>query len=254
MKKPEISRRRFLQYSALSVGALSLNPTSGESAVEARAVEAGRLPHPQGGSNVISYIPHLNIPDGDLSMLKSPNVWVSTDDSKVKFETPLVDGKTYYPVARISNEGFAPVFNALVNFYVPGPRLIPLPAVYSAIVLVPIPALPSSGALPPDVFRRDMVLHQTVPVNIPAKGMVDVLCPAPWTVDVARGLRVQTRLALVQTFRVRIVVECFDPLTDPLSEVNPTKFNVNTDRHVAANEFLVRRFNFNLNPFLLPLP
>jgi hypothetical protein len=248
MKKPAISRRQFLQYTAISAGALSFGNTFGEQMAEARAVEISGLGPPQGG-NPITYIPHLNVPDDAEMMLKSPSIWVAANTDKVAFgdriQTPLTDGNKYYIVAQVRNEGFAPVFNALVNFYVTGPS--PLFISSSARTKVPISWLPSSGRLPPDVSREHMALLRTVPVNIPAKGMADVICPVPWAVNVGEGFR-EGRAGIpifsIQTFLVRIVVECFDPLTDPLSGASPTKFNVNTDRHVAANEFLVRRYSF----------
>jgi hypothetical protein len=201
-----LSRRRLLQLGALGAGsALLAERALGRPFATALA---GLCPNPES-----SYLPLLAIDPGPLgdpfSPFLSPAIRLTgTPDGSTPGQ-PAGAPVSLYPVVTVQNQGTAPVFNAMVNFYsFSFPSLVDL-----------------SPFAPVAVTRADATFLATQLVAISPRTSQVVISP---TILFFPGV----------PFSTEVIVECFDPLTDPIRNPGPS-FNLGSDRHAAARIFTV---------------
>lgn len=192
-----VSRRQFLTYAAIGAGSLSLGglPTF---AAEPTSIASAC-------SSTKFFLPQLEIqhgPKGKGGFLASPDIWATeVPDVNAPPVTELDFTRTYFVVTRIHNRGTAPVFNATVNFH------------HACTLCFPL------GSFVPGAFlRTGAIALDTQYVSIESRSDRRVVCPVPF------GFFIHG---------TALIVECFDPLTDPPAPPFDF-FNFGSDRHVAA--------------------
>jgi hypothetical protein len=199
---PEAGQSRddlqFLRYTAVGAGALAIGgpAVAGSLAAANEKILCSRKTF---------FVPFLEIVNatGPSVAFESPDIWLTSvpdvNAPPIPFNTHVDPGKqSYFAVARIHNRGSAPVFNATVNFYT-----------YSLNFSVfPFSRTNELG------FVRQFASIQPHSDRL-------VLAPGPIPLYVEGSL---------------LIVECFDPLTDPIT-IPGDAFDLSNDRHVAARDF-----------------
>lgn len=192
-----LSRRDFLRHAAVGAGALAIG---GPVLAESFASMDEKLLC----SRKTFFVPFLEIVKAsDPAGFRSPDIWLTSvpdvNAPPVTFDAPVDPGKQdYFAVVRIHNRGSSPVFNATVNFYT-----------YSLNFFVP----PFSRTTELG-FARQLASVQSYSDR-------RVLSPGPIPLFAAGSV---------------LIVECFDPLTDPIT-IPGDAFDLANDRHVAARSF-----------------
>lgn len=195
-----LSRREFLRYATIGAGALAIGgPIAAESLASANEKALC--------ARKVFYVPFLEIssrtgPEQGL-FFQSPDIWLTSvpdvNAPPIPFDVPVdPDKQDYFAVARIHNRGSAPVFNATVSFYSYSLNFFTYPNRANGFVGSQF------ASIQPNSDRR-------------------VLFPGPIPIYVAGSL---------------LIVECFDPLTDPITSPGAIFIDITDDRHVAARDFL----------------
>ena len=200
-----LSRRRFLQLGACGAGSAML--AEGVLGKPLAAALVRLCPNPES-----SYLPLLAIEHGSPSgsPFNSPAIRLSVNPDGSGPGQPGGAPVSLYPVVTVENQGTAPVFNAMVNFYSSG--------------------FFGAGPDPTDVVRADAAFLATQLVSIPPQSSRIVVSPTKMFFPGPFGFGLDFPILSV------VVVECFDPLTDPIR--NPgSLFHVGSDRHAAARAF-----------------
>jgi len=146
------------------------------------------------------YSPWLVVHDG-IPWYASSDIWVVPGSDPGGVQGSPVAGKTNWVWARVWNDGDAPIFNALVNFYW---------------------ANPATG-----VTRTNATLISTEFVSVPGKSYKEIYCPKSWVPT------------MVNNGHECLVVEAYEPILDPLLFPGSNDFHVTADRHVAQRNINV---------------
>lgn len=169
-------------------------------------------PQPADNNDEPKYTPYLVIHDG-MPWYASTDIWVVPGNNPNNIPSTPQAAKNNWVWARVWNDGLAPVFNAVVNFYWSDPSTA--------------------------ITRATATLIGTEYISLQPKSHASIYCQTPWVPKV------------VNNGHECLIVEAFEPLTDPLLYPGTGDFHVVADRHVAQRNVTLS-YSTSGEKFLVP--